>query len=80
MKGITPEQVRILRAARDGRLRVNGNGRYEIEGELSPDRRERERLMHRDLLPRGQRTPVPLTMRGEDALAVAPRLPAEDPA
>ena len=44
---IRTERLRILRAARDGRLRINHHGRYVIDGERRPDRKQREYLLHR---------------------------------
>lgn len=43
----TSEELRILQAAADGRLRRGEIGRYLIDGESNPDRRTRERLMSR---------------------------------
>ena len=42
------ERLRILRAARDGRLKVNEYGRYVIDGERRPDRRIREQLQQQE--------------------------------
>ena len=47
---LTPEAVRLLRAARDGRLNINPGGRYVITGEHRPDRLTREKLMRERLL------------------------------
>ena len=47
---LTPEAVRLLRAARDGRLNINPGGRYVITGEHRPDRLTREKLMRAQLL------------------------------
>jgi hypothetical protein len=43
---LNDEQRRILRAAREGRLRVNEHGRYIILNEKRPSRREREQLLY----------------------------------
>lgn len=44
---VNAEEVRILRAAADGRLRMNAAGRYVIDGEARPERKAREKLLHR---------------------------------
>lgn len=44
------EDLRILTAAREGRLVGNVYGRWLIEGEARPDRRRRESLMRRGML------------------------------
>jgi hypothetical protein len=66
----TAEQARILRAAQDGRLRVNEHGRYVIDGEPRPDRRVREQLLQDACLkwprPGGRR--MVITAEGEAAL------------
>jgi hypothetical protein len=46
----TPEDLRILRAAAEGRLRSSSTGRWQIEGENRPDRKSRERLRSRNLI------------------------------
>jgi hypothetical protein len=53
-KPLTDEQLRILRAAGDGRLVLAASGRWIIEGEWRPDRRERERLMKRGYVEYGR--------------------------
>lgn len=40
------ERIRILRAIKEGRMSVNEHGRYVIEGEARPDRKQREALWH----------------------------------
>jgi hypothetical protein len=46
-----PEVLRILRAARDEKLRINRAGRYTIDGEKKrPDRRLREKLLYAGLI------------------------------
>ena len=47
---ISDEQERILVAAHDRRFKTNYAGRYIIQGEKRPARRERERLMKRGML------------------------------
>ena len=47
---ITDEQARILRAVSEGRMVVNGAGRYVIDGEPRPDRKSREQLRGRGLI------------------------------
>jgi hypothetical protein len=47
---LTAERLRILRAARDGRLRRNDAGRYIIAGAARPDRRVRAALTGSGLL------------------------------
>lgn len=49
-KPLTDEEARILRAADRGALRVNGSGRYVIDGEARPDRKSRERMFQRGYL------------------------------
>jgi hypothetical protein len=44
------EELRILRAVAERRLRVNECGRYVIDGEARPKRQVRERLMSRGLI------------------------------
>lgn len=73
MKAITPEQLRIMVAAAQSRLKIEPpNFRYEIEGEEPPDRRDRERLQKRGLLERVFKGRVLLTEKGIDALKSAP--------
>lgn len=64
------EEMRILRAARDGRLRLNEHGRYVIDGEPRPSRKERERLLRYDWIYRvaGRNCPVEITATGRGAL------------
>ena len=72
LRSITREQKRILTAAAEGRLGFNLRGRYFIDGEDPPDRRERERLQKRGLLTRPSRNWNVLTERGIDAFLNAP--------
>jgi hypothetical protein len=73
VKAVTHEQLRILVAAAEGRLRfVSASYRYKIDGEDPPDRRERERLQKRGLLSRRSPGRAVLTERGREALATAP--------
>lgn len=44
------ERLRILRAARDGRMKVNQAGRYVIDYEQRPDRKVREALMQQGFI------------------------------
>lgn len=53
------EELRILRAVAERRLRVNKGGRYVIDGEARPKRQVRERLMSRGLI-----SPLGLTKKG----------------
>lgn len=46
-KPLTDEMLRILRAVERGDLYVNRHGRYNIVGQLRPDRKSRERLLGR---------------------------------
>lgn len=73
MKPLTSEQLRILVAAAEGRLRIDPDtARYKIDGGDPPDRRERERLQKRGLLTRARRNEPMFTQKGLDALANAP--------
>lgn len=47
---LSDEECRILLAAEEERLYMNGNGRYEIDQEIRPDRRTRENLSKRGLI------------------------------
>jgi hypothetical protein len=47
---LTNEQARILRAARDGRLRIKDTYRWIIDGESAPDFKTRRRLWSRGWL------------------------------
>lgn len=71
MSDIT-EQIRILRAAKDGRLRTNEHGRYAIDGEPRPDRKARAKLMReRWIVPLYARPgAVRITEEGQAALRV----------
>lgn len=67
---MSTEELRILRAARAGRLGTNVHGRYEIDGEGRPERRVREVLMRKDFLtsPHWRTGRVSITSEGEAAL------------
>lgn len=47
---LTEEQVRILKAARDGWLRMDDRGFWQIEGDLPPMSHERSWLRYKGLL------------------------------
>ena len=49
-RSILVERLRILHAARDGRLKYNEYGRYFIDGGKRPARKERERLMRQGFI------------------------------
>ena len=50
-KPLTVEELRILRAAAEGRLTCgHSSGRWQIAGEPRPDRKSRERLKKRGLI------------------------------
>lgn len=68
MKRLSDEQFRILKAAADGRLKLNEHFSYIIEGEARPDRREREKLQKRGLLSRPCPGEPIFTEKGLDAL------------
>jgi hypothetical protein len=73
LRPISPEQLRILVAAAESRLTFEMSAyRYSIEGEASPDRKEREKLQKRGLLSRPSGNEPVLTERGREALAHAP--------
>jgi hypothetical protein len=67
---LTPEEVRILRAAAEGRMGVNRHGRYAIDNEVRPDPRARNLLMRKGLLlwPHYQTHRSRLTDEGRAAL------------
>lgn len=44
------EELRILRAAMAGSLRLNKHWRYVIDGDRRPERKARERLQRHDLI------------------------------
>lgn len=67
---MTAEEMRILRAAAEGRLRMNSAGRYVIDGEARPDRKAREKLMLRALISWPTRSVVPISSKGRAALAL----------
>lgn len=65
------EELRILRAAADGRLRVNEHGRWVIDGDKPPMPKARKYLQSVDCLTDGwhpSRAPVSLTRKGRVAL------------
>lgn len=63
------EQLRILRAARDGHLRMTTSGRYEIDGGRRPTPSTRARLQDIGYLPHLPPAGlVALTDAGRDAL------------
>jgi hypothetical protein len=66
---LSVEEVRILRAAGEGRLSVTDTGRYVIAQEDRPDRRARQRLQRQQLIgvPSGA---VSLTEEGEAYLSL----------
>lgn len=71
---VTNEQARILLAVRDGRLTVNGAGRYVIDGQARPNRKERERLTKRGMIDyrfeQGRGSRWVITPRGLAALSL----------
>jgi hypothetical protein len=68
---ISSEQLRILVAAAEGRLKMKLAGRYEIEGEPPPARRDREKLQKRGLLTRPSAGGLTFTEAGLNALRSA---------
>jgi hypothetical protein len=66
---MTPEERRILWAAREGRLRINRHWRYVIEGEPRPARKDRENLQRQGFLGWSDKTQPILTPAGYSALA-----------
>ena len=79
MKPVSDEQLRILRAAHEGRLVSNEHGRWVITGEAQrPERRERQRLHGRGMIDyartasdREDYNQLVATARGVAALAAA---------
>lgn len=70
------EMWRILCAVDEGRLLMNSNGRYEIEGEERPDRKSREKLRSRGLIDHwyelgGRGSHWRVTAKGKAALRAA---------
>jgi hypothetical protein len=65
----TDEQVRILRAAADGRLNQNEHGRWIIADERRPERKDRVKLLNNGFITWPHyRTRETLTARGRAAL------------
>lgn len=62
---LSDEEIRILRAAEDGRLGMNESGRYVITGEVRPERKARERLIYDHQLLTWRSRPAGLVLTGE---------------
>jgi hypothetical protein len=75
---LSEEQLRILVAGAEGRLCFSViRGRYSIDGEDPPDRKEREKLQKRGLLSRPSAGERVVTERGVEALLNASVAQAE---
>jgi hypothetical protein len=76
---LTDEQLRILRAAAERRLDTNEHGRWVIEGEDRPARKDRETLMRKFLITWPHyMTRETLTPQGARVLASAEKHPLQE--